>query len=426
MVVPLFAGYDLRRSVGRLFQYDITSGRYEESDFAATGSGRLHGATVVKLGYAARTEERRPPLRRRRGLRVVPGHLGNLISHRSMEKVFGADRHSGVAIAGAAGPAVEMVQPFQRRSWNTLRRSRAWASMEGKANQLSLMVPQQSACCPATCRPWCCCSPATTSPVKGHRPVRHHRRALRGERLAAAENGPATAPAQDGLSRRPRAGRGSRPGVSASSRRQTRIAPPVAPTWCADPTMAVITAEGRRRIDEPEVAERFAALVDRLSTPRAPPAWAPPPPWRGGSPVTMPFYVSPEQLMKDRADFARKNIARGRRRCRRLRRRHPAVRREPPVACARSARSTTASPSPAWASTTSSTSCASPASAADLRGSPTAEKTSTPAAWPTTTPRSSGRCSPTSPSPWRWRSSWPRWAPSRRRTGCSTSSTTAR
>ncbi|MBC7309626.1 MAG: hypothetical protein H5T81_06350, partial [Tetrasphaera sp.] len=26
----------------------------------------------------------------------------------------------------------------------------------------------------------------------------------------------------------------------------------------------------------------------------------------------MPFYVSPEQVMKDRADFARKGIARGR------------------------------------------------------------------------------------------------------------------
>ncbi len=51
MVVPLFAGYDLRRRVGRLFQYDITGGRYEESDFAATGSGRLHAGTVVKLGY---------------------------------------------------------------------------------------------------------------------------------------------------------------------------------------------------------------------------------------------------------------------------------------------------------------------------------------------------------------------------------------
>ena len=28
--------------------------------------------------------------------------------------------------------------------------------------------------------------------------------------------------------------------------------------------------------------------------------------------MTMPFYVAPEQLMKDKADFARKNIARGR------------------------------------------------------------------------------------------------------------------
>ena len=28
--------------------------------------------------------------------------------------------------------------------------------------------------------------------------------------------------------------------------------------------------------------------------------------------MTMPFYVSPEQQMKDRADFARKGIARGR------------------------------------------------------------------------------------------------------------------
>ena len=28
--------------------------------------------------------------------------------------------------------------------------------------------------------------------------------------------------------------------------------------------------------------------------------------------MTAPFYVSPEQLMKDRADFARKGISRGR------------------------------------------------------------------------------------------------------------------
>jgi len=50
-VVPIFAGYDVRRQQGRLFQYDVTGGRYEESNFATTGSGSLHAGTVVKLGY---------------------------------------------------------------------------------------------------------------------------------------------------------------------------------------------------------------------------------------------------------------------------------------------------------------------------------------------------------------------------------------
>ncbi len=50
-VVPLFAGYDTRRQVGRLFQYDVTGGRYEEQDYASTGSGSLHAGTVVKIGY---------------------------------------------------------------------------------------------------------------------------------------------------------------------------------------------------------------------------------------------------------------------------------------------------------------------------------------------------------------------------------------
>ena len=51
VVVPLFAGYDVRRRMGRLFQYDVTGGRYEETNFATTGSGSLHAGTVIKLGY---------------------------------------------------------------------------------------------------------------------------------------------------------------------------------------------------------------------------------------------------------------------------------------------------------------------------------------------------------------------------------------
>ncbi len=50
-VVPIFAGYDLKRGEGRLFQYEVTGGRYEEADHTATGSGSLHAGTVVKMGW---------------------------------------------------------------------------------------------------------------------------------------------------------------------------------------------------------------------------------------------------------------------------------------------------------------------------------------------------------------------------------------
>jgi proteasome beta subunit len=50
-VVPLFAGFDIGRGIGRLFEFDVTGGRYEENDHASTGSGSLHAGTVVKLGW---------------------------------------------------------------------------------------------------------------------------------------------------------------------------------------------------------------------------------------------------------------------------------------------------------------------------------------------------------------------------------------
>lgn len=53
VVVPLFAGYDLRRGVGRIYTYDPTGGRYEETDFHADGSGGRDARTTVKLGWKA-------------------------------------------------------------------------------------------------------------------------------------------------------------------------------------------------------------------------------------------------------------------------------------------------------------------------------------------------------------------------------------
>ena len=50
-VVPLFAGYDVRRGIGRIYTYDVTGGHYEEADFQATGSGGRDARTTIKLGY---------------------------------------------------------------------------------------------------------------------------------------------------------------------------------------------------------------------------------------------------------------------------------------------------------------------------------------------------------------------------------------
>jgi proteasome beta subunit len=51
VVVPLFAGFDTRRRAGRIFTYDATGGRYEESDFHADGSGGRDARTTIKLGW---------------------------------------------------------------------------------------------------------------------------------------------------------------------------------------------------------------------------------------------------------------------------------------------------------------------------------------------------------------------------------------
>jgi proteasome beta subunit len=97
---------------------------------AAAVPDHAHGTTVVAIRYADGV--------------VMAGDRratsGNLISHRTMEKVFAADRHSGVAIAGAAGPAIEMVKLFQLQLEHYEKVEGAQLSLEGKANQLGQMV----------------------------------------------------------------------------------------------------------------------------------------------------------------------------------------------------------------------------------------------------------------------------------------------
>ena len=50
-VVPLFAGYDLDAGQGRIFSYDVTGGRYEETAYHSVGSGSMFARGALKKLY---------------------------------------------------------------------------------------------------------------------------------------------------------------------------------------------------------------------------------------------------------------------------------------------------------------------------------------------------------------------------------------
>ncbi len=131
MTLPLFAPFD---DPGPDFASLLRRTHPDRRQPAAAApSGSLdvrHGTTVVALRFAdgvVMAGDRR----------ATEGHT---IAHRTMEKVFPADRHSAVAIAGAAGPAVEMVRLFQTQLEHYEKVEGVALSLEGKANQLGQMV----------------------------------------------------------------------------------------------------------------------------------------------------------------------------------------------------------------------------------------------------------------------------------------------
>jgi proteasome beta subunit len=51
VVVPLFAGYDPREQVARIYEFDAAGGRYEEKRFASAGSGGRDARGSLKARY---------------------------------------------------------------------------------------------------------------------------------------------------------------------------------------------------------------------------------------------------------------------------------------------------------------------------------------------------------------------------------------
>ena len=57
VVMPLYVGYDVTRAEGRIFKYDITGGRYEESDYHAIGSGGKDARNTMREHFRRNLSE---------------------------------------------------------------------------------------------------------------------------------------------------------------------------------------------------------------------------------------------------------------------------------------------------------------------------------------------------------------------------------
>jgi proteasome beta subunit len=100
------------------------------SDQQTTALSLPHGTTVLGLKYAdgmIMAGDRRAT-------------AGNLIADTKMRKVFAADDYSAIAIAGAAGQAVELVRLFQLELEHYEKITGDRLSLDGKANRLAQMI----------------------------------------------------------------------------------------------------------------------------------------------------------------------------------------------------------------------------------------------------------------------------------------------
>ena len=193
---------------------------------------------------------------------------GYSIAHRAIEKVFPADRHSGVSIAGAAGPAMEMVRLFQTNLEHYEKVEGAALSLEGKANKLAQMIRSNL---PAAMQGFVVV-PIFAGYDTRRRMGRIFKYDVTGGRYEEADF---HATGSGGRDARTTIKLGYREGIDKATAIELAIdglyeaADEDSATGGPDvvrgiyPTVATITAEGFERVDEPEVGERFSALIER-------------------------------------------------------------------------------------------------------------------------------------------------------------------
>ncbi|MDA8311366.1 MAG: proteasome subunit beta [Actinomycetota bacterium] len=210
---------------------------------------------------------------------------GHSIAHRAMEKVFPADRYSAVAIAGAAGFAVEMVRLFQTQLEHYEKVEGLTLSLEGKANQLAQMVRQHL--------PLAMQGLAVVPLFAGYDTARGTGRIFTYDVTGGHyEEADYQATGSGGRDARTTIKLGFREGLSRTEAVELAIqalyeaADEDAGTGGPDvvrgiyPTVAVVTSDGYAEAPEQEVADRFGALIERKRVEREAGGGAP-----GGEPA---------------------------------------------------------------------------------------------------------------------------------------------
>ena len=191
---------------------------------------------------------------------------GMNIAQRDIEKVFPADDFSAVAIAGAAGPAIEMVRLFQTELEHYEKIEGFPLSLEGKANKLGQMV---GATFPWPCRAWSCC-PCSAATTPAGRPAASSATTS----PAAAGRTPTTTPPAR-AARTPAAASRSAGGPTWTAKAPSTVlvealydaADEDAATGGPDlvrgifPVVATVTAEGYRRVPDDELRKAAERLV---------------------------------------------------------------------------------------------------------------------------------------------------------------------
>lgn len=227
------------------------------ASLAASGHDLTHGTTIVALRYAdgvVMAGDRRAT-------------AGNVIAHRSMQKVFPADRWSGVSISGVAGVASEMVKLFQLELEHYEKVEGAPLSLEGKATRLANMIRNNL--------PMAMQSGLVVIPIFGGYDLRRNQGRIfnydvtggRYEEMEFYATGSGGTYARSLIKQQWTAQLSRGAAVTLAISSLFEAADEDSATGGPDairgiyPTCATITAEGYEEVPETEIAERFAELL---------------------------------------------------------------------------------------------------------------------------------------------------------------------